>query len=249
MGITVKDKHIFALYVDNLSTIISENTFLVSNEQIIHRCIHVLRLQRDDEIILFDRSEHASVRIVLIGKKVMQGALINRFCNVIFKPNIKLLLPVLKKDALSDAIYNAVETGVSEIYLVTTQKSQRVISAVELDRLERVAISAAEQSKNFALPQIHHPMHLDAALALFKGIPSAFFDPHGKSVQEIITFLSTGQYANIVLLIGPEGDLTAAEKSMLEEHKWLLCALTPTVLRSVQAVSVSIGIMRSFLSR
>ena len=242
----MQEKHVFALYIKDLDSAISNNTIVLSDEQLVHRIVYVVRLQQDDTLILFDRTHHAMIQITAITKKNIQGTVIAIQENKLLSPKIKLLLPVLKKDALSEALYNAVEVGANEIQLVYTRKAQRAISNNEFERLERVAIAAAEQSKNFAFPVINKLIPLDDAVKLDNGV-KLFFDPDGKPMHEILDALHQQKPDAITVLIGPEGDLTQEEKDLLANEQWIFCALTPTVLRSVQAVSIGMGIIRSMI--
>ena len=52
---------------------------------------------------------------------------------------------------------------------------------------------------------------------------------------------------NIVLMVGPEGDLMGDEKAYLNGNGFVFCQLTPTILRAQQAVTVSVGALRSLL--
>lgn len=58
----------------------------------------------------------------------------------------------------------------------------------------------------------------------------------GKQVQELI------------LMVGPEGDLIP-EKKLLVHAGFTFCSLTPTVLRSVQAIALGLGMFRSVLRK
>ena len=63
----------------------------------------------------------------------------------------------------------------------------------------------------------------------------------------LISQIKAQAYEKIVLIIGPEGDLTSDEQTALAEHHVLNMQLTPTVLRSFQAVTVALGALRSLL--
>ncbi len=243
----MQEKHIFVLYIKNLDSAVSNNRIFLSDEQQVHRIEHVLRLKPDDTLILFNRTYHVTMQIVVVTKKNIQGIVITAEKNSPLTPKIKLLLPVLKKDALSEAVYNAVEVGANEIQLVQTRKAQRVISGNEFERLERVAIAAAEQSKNFVFPVINKVIQFDDAVKIGDGA-KLFFDPSGKRMNEFLDVLQQKKSDTIILLIGPEGDLTQEEKDLLTKDQWIFCALTPTILRSVQAVSVGVGIIRSLIN-
>ena len=49
------------------------------------------------------------------------------------------------------------------------------------------------------------------------------------------------------MLVGPEGDLTHEEKQFVDDHGFIFCKLTPTIMRAHQAVAVGLGVLRSML--
>lgn len=240
---STSDRHVFALYIANI-----ENTsYTITDAATMHRVQHVLRLKEHDHVIVFNRTLHARATIISITKKAIGISLEVPQKNKVLVPSLHLCLPVLKKDALSDAVYNAVEAGATHIQLVHTDKAQRAVSDHEMDRLERVAIAAAEQSKYFAFPRIAEPISFEKMIEHASQSKAVFFDPTGKDAQLVIANLIHAKDA-LSLLIGPEGDLTVREKELLTKHQWEFCALTPTILRAVQAVTVGLGLMRSCLT-
>ncbi len=74
-----------------------------------------------------------------------------------------------------------------------------------------------------------------------------YFDPTGESLSDIIARVKKISPTSIIVMVGPEGDLTDQEKEQLRQEKFLFCALTPTVLRSSQAIALGSGIIRSTL--
>jgi len=243
----MQEKHTFALYMQDLTAVIQhDKKIIVTDKHIMHRIAHVLRLHAEDSCVLFDRKQNIALSITSITKKEINAVMLSKQQNKTFTPIIKLLLPVLKKDALSDAVYNAVELGANAIQLVHTDKAQRTVSRAELERLERVAIAAAEQSKNFAFPTITPPVPLREVMGALDG-NKLFFDPAGSAINKALEQLKASNGMSINMLVGPEGDLTQEEKDMLSAQQWVFVALTPTVLRAVQAVAVGLGILRSFI--
>jgi len=239
-------KHIFAIYVPALDAVLAGGACILSDALVVHRIAQVLRLSPLDQVILFDREQHATVQLETISKKKVSGILLKREPNKTLTPEILFLMPILKKEALSHAIYSAVEVGANAIQLVRTQKSSRDISTHELERLERVAIAASEQSKQFAVPTLSSPIKLEEAIEV-SGDIKIFFDPCGQPASQVVPALQEQTMQKIVMFIGPEGDITQSEKALLHNSNWTFCALVPTILRSVQAVAVSLGIIRSMV--
>ena len=117
-----------------------------------------------------------------------------------------------------------------------------------MERAQRIIISAAEQSKNFAYPHLKAPMLLTKIVDRYNNHPAKiFFDRNGTSFLSIIQRLHIDQPKDIVVLIGPEGDLSNEEKEIIVSKQFTVCQLTQTVLRSTQAATLSTGIIRSLL--
>jgi 16S rRNA (uracil1498-N3)-methyltransferase len=241
-------EHEFALYFQDLSSQSHNNHFILRDISIVQRITSVLRLKQADMLILFDQQNHTRVVIEEILKKEVRVKVVDTHANRQLKPSITLLLPLLKKDALESAISVCVELGVTDIQLVTTQKTNNVWTGKkEKVRIERVMIAAAEQSKQFVLPQLHEPKPLSQILGELtsRKIPTIFFDPRGDSLLEVMRKIAEQKPDKMVCMVGPEGDLTDQEKDELKKVNVQFVRLTPTVLRSWHALLVGVGALRS----
>jgi RsmE family RNA methyltransferase len=249
-----KDKHEFALYKESLSLLIQKkglgDSLVLSDETLFHRMMTVLRLRSNDQCILFDRDAYITATIdAFIGKKQVQFTIHSIHSAVVLQPHITFLLPMLKREDYESALYSLTEVGVNSIQLISTQKTGNKWSGErDRDRAQRIIIAAAEQSKNFALPQLHEPISLQEALKKYNSCESKlFFDPQGKSFFDVMQMLHSTHSGNILLLVGPEGDLTLEEKEIVRANKFIFCALTPTIMRAVQATGLAAGFVRSLL--
>src|SRR5436190_21644325 len=161
-----KEKHEFALYVALLSslveTILPGEDIIISDEKIIHRMKFILRLSPQEQCIFFDKIIHVKCIIKeFIGKKQVKCIMQEKKINTILSPMITFLLPILKRDDFENAIYSLTEIGVTIIQLVLTKKTYNVtFNQKEMERVQRIIIAAAEQSKNFAYPELKAPISL-----------------------------------------------------------------------------------------
>lgn len=205
---------------------------------LVHRIVHVLRLKNDDTIILFTQQEHALFTITTISKKEITGIIKKVTPNERYSPSITLLLPLLKKEALEQAIYGAVEAGVTVIQLIITEKVQRSWGGnQELERFERIIVAAAEQSKCFSFATISGPIALEKALQEHNGKKILYADPAGNPIAKITE--------PVVLLVGPEGGLTEQEVLLLKKQQRQAISLGPTILRAQQAAITFVSLVRS----
>lgn len=196
------------------------------------------------------------------NKRTISGIIEKIEENQSITPSITLFLPILKKEAFEYAIYVAAQMGVTKIVPVITQKSIALrqgatlrqgasSSQISAERLENIMIAACEQSKNFVAPKLKNQIEFSQALTLAKKHKiKLWFDEHGESVTNLITDLAKHlknklDDSEIALTLGPEGGFSGAEEKMLRECGYFSYKLTPTILRSREAICVSLGIIRS----
>lgn len=249
-----KDKHEFALWIESLSLLIQKktvnDTIIITDDKLLHRMMHVLRLNIEDSCIFFDQEVYATVIIqAYIGKKQIQVLVSAIHSTIKLQPHVTFLLPLLKRDDYEAALYALTEVGVNAIQLIYTQKTGNQWSGDrDKDRAERILIAAAEQSKNFAYPTLYEPILLTQALKKYSNVTNKlFFDPQGKHLFDVMKALRNDSPDHIVLLVGPEGDLDSEEKKLVLANNFIFCALTPTIMRAVQAAALSAGFVRSLL--
>ncbi|MBU2040384.1 MAG: RsmE family RNA methyltransferase [Alphaproteobacteria bacterium] len=73
-------------------------------------------------------------------------------------PDLELLISVVKKSALEFAVEKATELGARRVRLVVTHRTQ--VQHVRMDRLDAIAIEAAEQTGRLDVPMIDEPAKL-----------------------------------------------------------------------------------------
>jgi len=244
------EKHIFALSYHDYSQVLknqtSSNIIALTDEKLTHRIIRVLRLTIGDKIILFDNQIHSCLVIKSYDKKKLILSIEYIKSNTFHLPRINILLPILKQSHLEEAIYSLTELGASSIQLIKTEKTQIKWQDKELDRLRKIAIGAAEQSKNYIFPEIFAPISFIQACQNNYS-HCFFFDPEGISPLNIILKLGNDKQTTITLLVGPAGDLTSKEKEQLQSSNFTFLHLTPTILQAHHAIALACGIFRTLL--
>ncbi len=245
-------KHEFALYVSRLSASKAGQT-ITADASLAHRVKNVLRLRQEDTVILFDDVFYVTAQITQIEKRSVSFTVLSFDKIHPLEPTINLMLPFLKPDAFEAALYTSVEMGATTVQPVFVRKGHaRLFSA---ERILKVMRAAAEQSKNFYIPPVHAPLEFEQLINQIaqKQEPIIFFDPQGATLLEtfgaVQNKLTKMAKPSLILMIGPEGDLTDEEKNALRELGVQFCALTPTILRSFQALAVGLGAFRSLLKK
>lgn len=234
----MNERHVFALYYRSVRS----GELVIADAPTIHRLTRVLRLRVGDELTLFDGHVHAEAVVLSLGAREVRLRATVTLPNQVLKPAVTVLLGLLRHDALGVAVASLTEVGVTEIALYTSAKAQRAWGgARELDRLQRIMIASAEQSKQFAMPVVHEPRPLPEIVGRSDAV-RILCDPSGSSLVDYAQKNSAVAYT---VIVGPEGDLTVQEKSLLAAAGYQACRLTPTILRSEQAAFLAAGIIRS----
>lgn len=243
----MSQKHEFALYYPQSPDLTVNYEFIITDADLIHRIINILRLAPGETIILFTRELHIQVQLAAITKKNIVCMILAQQKNVILQPTIHWLLPILEREAFEQALYALCVMGITTIQPIITEKSRRSWGGQkDYERAERIMIAAAEQSKQFVLP-LMQPVQKLAAATTIAADTQLFFDTQGKNCFEVMQDVRTRQVFSLTVCIGPEGDLTEAEKKFLRSHNFIFCRLTPTILRACDAVIVGAGIIRSLV--
>jgi 16S rRNA (uracil1498-N3)-methyltransferase len=238
------DKHLFAVYVANYSG--NYKNFEIKDSALCHRIMRVLRLSEGDNVIVFDKVYNSIARVEGINRKSISLSATKLEKNEVIQPKVTLAVGILKRDNFEQLVYNSVALGVNVIQPLITEKSQRSkLSDRDKERLEKIMISAAEQSKNYSLSCLQEPIELGLFLKQSSAPLKIFFDVDGMNVAS----LSTSEVKNGDLLVGPEGDFTIPEKKLILDSGFKAYKLAPTILRAVDAAIVGAGIIRSIFNK
>lgn len=249
----MKNHHEFAFYYPTLTLLLDqaiEKELTIQDADLVHRIERVLRLKKAEEFILFDQYNHAKCLLEqFVNRKTIRIRFIDVAPNRPITPELVVWLPLLKRDDLHEAVYSLVELGVNSIRLLITSKVQRAWGgAKEMERLHRICIAAAEQSKNYAFAQLHEPINFEQFIAQRESATSLlFFDVNGRPFLETLQNLSNQHPSKLEIILGPEADLSSEEKEILRRIPAITSALTPTILRAREAVTVGVGAVRSVL--
>lgn len=252
--------HQFAVFFSNLPMNLTERalTFSVDDSLLVHRLQHVLRLNVGEEIILFNDRVNLIAVITEYAKKCIFLKVTRSIKkNEQVQPSLTVILPVLKREALEEVVYGCRELGVTQVYLVSTAKSSRhTLRQEECERLERISIAAAEQSKNFfpcriiyknasgVLPTLEQLLQEQAHNPTFINSLKYFADVTGQKWSSLMQN-HLQQKEGFVVCVGPEGDLTDEEKQRVADSGFIFCQLGSTILRAQQAAIVLMGLVRA----
>ena len=146
---------------------------------------------------------------------------------------VHLLVGAPRKERASWLVEKATELGVAAVRLLETERTPREFGAGTLRRLERVAAAALEQSHGSRLPELSgtHPWAEVPALLAAAGDDAARWALDTEGADATGRDLAPGPGGSTVLLVGPEGGWTDAERADLVRWGCRAATLGPTTLR------------------
>lgn len=245
------EKHVFSFYTDKkfppVEQLVNGMSYVISDSTLWHRLINVLHLQTGDEFLIFDFCTLANFSLHAIHKKgIIEGIILDAQSIKPLKPSLHLYQGLLRREALHDVAYYAAQMGVTSFTPLLTSKSQRAWGGQkEIERLGNVMIAGCEQAKQFVIPRINEPITFEhLPKAIFKAF-SIYCEPEGKPFLDALNAITRTDLQAINVAIGPEGGFSDEEQKLLQNAGFVCHALTPTILRSQDAVLVCVGGLRS----
>jgi 16S rRNA (uracil1498-N3)-methyltransferase len=191
---------------------------------------NVMRKSVGGELLLFDgRSGEWLARIAEAGKKRMTLAVERRTREAEILPDLLLAFAPVKRAQTDWLVEKATEIGVARLQPVMTRRT--IAERVRLERLEAIAIEAAEQCGRTVLPQIGEPLSLERFLASRTGRRLYFADEQGG--EPAAQAFEPGPAA---ILIGPAGGFTDEERDLVRATPDAVAiSLGPRILRAETA--------------
>jgi len=205
-----------------------------------HHCVHVMRMGIGDALILFDGKGSGYEAIIRKASKAEGSIELTADRSADFQNSSSFRIniafaPTKSPDRTETAIEKVVELGVDTITFLDCQNGER--SHIRMDRIRKIAIGAAKQSRKLFLPTLNSFVS-PAALCQ----ESKLRHPNSKILcchldADALPLHHTYQGEDDVLvLIGPEGGFTPEEIKDLKSNDVLITSLGPYRLRVETAV-------------
>lgn len=212
-----------------------------------HHAHHVLRLHPGDRLILFDGKGHCYEAQIDKARKSEGELLLLRDLSASFAINNQLNLiaafaPTKNVDRVEYAVEKLTEMGASQIVFLDCDHGER--TRVRMDRMHKIAISAAKQSRKLLLPLLRDfiaPMQL---LEEIKTIPAS--GGHAQQVlcchldsTSIPIYKNYSSAGDVIVLVGPEGGFSTGEIEAMRSADVSFVSLGPHRLRAETAIIVA----------
>jgi len=198
---------------------------------------NVLRMKEGAELLLFDgRSGEWLARIAEAGRKRMVLSVERRTREAEAIPDVWLAFAPIKRARIDWLIEKATELGVARLMPVTTQRT--IVERVKLERLQAIAVEAAEQCGRTRLPEIGEPVPLARFLEQRDAARTLYFADEGGGDPVADAF----KPGAATILTGPEGGFTDEERVAIRTAPNAVpVSLGPRILRAETAALAALA--------
>lgn len=194
-----------------------------------------------------DEAHHAKVLRLSIGDNIMVTDGIGLMANARLDKNFNFTIldqkvsvrsypihlfvaPTKNADRIEWLVEKATEIGVSSITMMECQRSER--TRINIDRLNKLALSAMKQSQQSWLPLIN-PLTPFGEIMDHRSDQNFIAYVDHSNPDQLKDLAKPGR--SYSLLIGPEGDFTGDEIGLALKNSWSKVSLGPTRLRTETA--------------
>lgn len=199
----------------------------------------VMRLQNDDEVLLFNGKDgEFAAKIAFVGKKNVTAEALQQTRPQQKNADVWLMFAPIKKDRTDFVIEKATELGAAAIVPVITRYT--ISDKPRLERFRAQAAEAAEQSRRLSVPQIAEAVKLEDLLKNWDSKRILYYmDESGHGVAAAEAFANSKASA---LLIGPEGGFSSEELTLLRQCAFAQAVdLGPLILRAETAAVAALA--------
>ncbi len=226
------------------TTLFEDGLAYLSEDESLH-AIKVLRMREGQKVELIDGtgghfqgeiSKASAKRCeIRIGKKDFYELNNLNYVHV-------AIAPTKNSDRIEWFVEKAIEIGVNEISFFYSEHSER--RTMNMDRTERVAISAMKQSLKYYLPKINDPIPLDKFILQNQDLVGGKYIAHLNNGNRLNFYKELGKQTRNLVLIGPEGDFTENEVNLAINHNFIPVALGESRLRTETAGMMAVAALQ-----
>ena len=197
----------------------------------------VLRLKRGEQVIVCDGNGMESLCNISDVSPEHVSLVVDHRQESAAEPRVRasVYMAFAKGDKLEHVIQKATELGA---YEVVAFPSARCVSKPDdkslrkkLERWQKIAASAAEQSGRGHIPQVVVVNSYKEALTRASGADISILFYENERATTLKMALQNNQYATISLLTGPEGGLEPSEVAQAMDAGLQVCTLGRRILR------------------
>ncbi|MHB0988742.1 MAG: RsmE family RNA methyltransferase [Bellilinea sp.] len=210
----------------------------------------VLRLRNGEKVTALDNlGWQYSVELAEVGHGKVSGRVLEKSCVLNEPPvHVSMCLCLTQREKFEWMLQKCTEVGAAEFTPVLSSRAlvqDKHAYENKHSRWERIIQEAAEQSGRGKIPRLNLPSDYATAVEAAKGKNDiclvAWEEETTLRLTDALQGVAAG--ANLALLIGPEGGLTAEEVNQAVHTGWQTVSLGPRILRMETAAVVSAALV------
>jgi 16S rRNA (uracil1498-N3)-methyltransferase len=212
---------------------------------------HLTQVLRVESGQVYEISDNASVYLAevdLARKQQVVFRILEQLAPEPDGPRVTLLLSLIKFERLETVIEKATELGVTDIVFVKSERSEKGLEQAvpkRIQRWERIALEASQQSRRLRLPELRGPITF--ADALRSDARNRLFLDEERTGRPMLQAVDARESAAI--LVGPEGGWPDREREQALEAGWTPVSLGPLVLRTETAAISALAVLNAIFTR
>ncbi len=216
----------------------------ITGEEFTH-AVSVLRIKEGEDVIICDNSGlEYFAKIEKINKKDFTAVVYGKAKSQTEPKNkVTLIAGYLKGDKTELAVQKAVELGVSEIVVFSSEFSSAFMNENKLSRLNRVSVEASKQCGRAVAPKVTYAEDLTTALDFAKSFKNKLFACEFAEKNQADFSSLSGETA---IVVGSEGGFSQREYELALEKGYTTVYLGKRILRAETAcIALTAIIMHS----
>lgn len=208
--------------------------------EIAHQMAKVLKLEIGEQVELCDgKGINAQGKITKLSKNSTIIEIDKVIKESPAQKSVTLFCAVLKKENFELVVQKATECGIQKIIPIITTRT--IKTGLNMERLQKIAKEACEQSGRNYLPEIFEPITFEESLENAKtNDVNIIFDASGEDFKNI-----KNESKKIGIFIGPEGGWTPEEIKKATENNFSVASLGTNILRGETAAIIASYLARS----
>jgi 16S rRNA (uracil1498-N3)-methyltransferase len=212
----------------------------------LHHIVRVMRMEVGDHFICCDKlGKQAECEITEITNDMVLASVVEW---IETQPEMPITVSIAsglpKGDKLEYVIQKGTELGANEFVPFIAARSivkwDEKKGAKKVERWNKIAKEASEQSHRSVLPIIHSPKRFNELVAYskqfdYKVIAYEEEAKRGEKSALATIFNKLRKGDSLLVVIGPEGGLTEKEVAELQDNGFISCSFGPRILRAETA--------------
>ncbi len=226
------------------------NNYVILSDGDVHHLMHVMRARVNDEIeAVIDGKLYSAIIKSISPLKIEMTYEIPLDSEL--KNKVTLFFALAKGDKIDFVIQKATELGVSKVVLVNTERCVVKYEAKDvekkMERFNKIAKEAAEQSHRLRIPKIIGPISLEDVDYYLCDTNLLAYEKIAGKTDNIPDSFNEGE--TVSAMIGPEGGFSEKEVSILEKKGFKLISLGKRILRTETAAVYILSVLGFLLER